>query len=1245
MKRLSRRSRVLAPALALLAAVGGLAIAPDRPVAALTSAENLPVSVNVSRTNQSSAGDRTLHDAPISFAQFDDSANTLNSATLSWNLSITGERSGGSRGTLRLSYGGDLAAEALTYDTPQKTFTLVGSAPVTSGHLGTGTFSPSNLLIRYTGISGTFPWGVEAAVTGTVTMTYDYTAGVADTTPPVVTVPSNVVAEQTSMAGAVVTYSGQSFTDNVGVTSLGCTPASGSTFGPGPTTVTCTASDAAGNTASDTFTVLVQDTTDPVVGIIVSSPVEATGPGGAPVPFWVSVADDSATASLDSCSPASGETFPIGSTTISCTASDASSNTGGDTATVVVQDTTDPTVVVPSNIVSEATGPSGATVSYPAATYSDAVGVVSSGCSPATNTSFSIGANTVTCSATDNAGNTGSDSFLITVEDTTDPVVVAPSNMVREATSSAGAVVTYPAATYSDAVGVVSSGCSPTSGSTFSIGVNTVVCNAADAAGNTGTDTFTITVSDTTPPVASVIVSSPVEATGPSGATVTYTVDATDDDSIDSVVCNPPSGSTFGIGTTTINCTVTDPSSNSTSASGSVTVVDTTAPTIAVPADFGVEQQSAAGSLVTYSTTFTDAVGVTSSSCAPASGSLFGPGATTVTCEAEDAAGNDASDSFVVTVSDSVAPAIVVPSDFGVEQESAAGSVVTYSATFTDAVGVTSSSCAPASGSAFGPGATTVTCEAEDAAGNDASDSFVVTVSDSVAPTIVVPTDFEVEQDSAAGSVVTYSATFADAVGVTSSSCAPASGSTFSPGPTLVTCVAEDAAGNDANDSFVVTVRDTTAPAASIVVDDTFEATGPSGATVTYTVDATDVDGIDSVVCTPLSGSVFPIGSTAIDCTITDASSNETRAMATVTVEDTTEPTVTVPTDVVAEAAGTDGAVADYSGQSFVDVVGVESSGCTPASGTTFAIGATTVICSASDAAGNTGSATFTVTVSDTTAPTATTPDDVVAEAAGPDGATVAFAVPADDAVGVDAIVCDHEPESTFAVGTTEVTCSVADAAGNSTAVSFSITIVDTTPPAVVDAPTIVAEATGVDGAPVTFDLDVSDVVGVATVECDPPSGSTMGIGTHAVTCTITDAAGNSTSTTFDVTVADTTAPAVPSDAPELSQSFVLPAGAQSGVINYELPDIVEAAGAVEVACTPASGSTFGVGVHDIECTATDGAGNSTPFTIEMVVAGASGGPSLPATGRGVHQWLLLGAFAIALGTFLSGSSRRVRRS
>lgn len=1244
MKRLSRRSRVLAPALALLAAVGGLAIAPDRPVAALTTAENLPVSVNVSRTNQSSAGDRTLHDEPISFAQFDDSVNTLNSATLSWNLSITGERNGGSRGTLRLSYGGDTASEALTYDTPQKTFTLVGSAPVTSGHLGTGTFSPSNLLVRYTGISGTFPWGVEAAVTGTVTMTYDYTAGVADTTPPVVTVPADVTAELTIPSGAVVTYSGQTFTDNVGVTSSGCSPASGSTFALGSTTVTCTASDAAGNSSSDTFNVLVQDTTDPMVTILVTSPVEATGPTGAVVGFSTSITDASGSATLDSCSPTSGTTFPIGSTTISCTASDASSNTGGDTTSVVVHDTTDPVVTVPSLVTVEASGPSGSNVTYPAATYSDAVGVVSSGCIPAAGTTFPIGASAVTCTASDAAGNTGSETFTVNVEDTTDPVVVAPSDIVEEATSSAGAVVTYPAATNSDAVGVVSSGCNPSSGSTFPIGVNTVVCNAVDNAGNTGTDTFTITVSDTTAPTAAVIVSSPVEATGPSGAPVTYTVDASDNDEIDTVSCTPPSGSTFGLGTTTINCTVTDPSSNSTPASGTVTVVDTTAPGIAVPADFGVEQDSAAGSVVTYSATFSDAVGVTSSSCSPLSGTLFPPGPTSVTCTASDAAGNNSSDSFVVTVTDSVGPGIVVPGDFDVEQDAPTGAVVTYNVTFSDAVGVTTSSCSPLSGAVFPAGPTTVTCTASDAAGNNSSDSFVVTVADTVAPTITVPADFEVEQESAAGSLVSYSALFSDAVGVTSSGCTPVSWSTFTPGPTLVSCTASDAAGNIANDSFVVTVIDTTAPAASIVVDDTFEATGPSGATVTYTVDASDIDGIDSVACTPLSGSVFPIGVTAIDCTVTDNSSNESHAMATVRVEDTTAPAVTVPADVVVEATGADGAAATYAGQSFTDVVGVESSGCSPVSGTMFPIGPNTVTCSATDDAGNTGSAAFTITVSDTTPPTATAPDDITTEAAGPDGSPVEFAVTADDVVGVASIDCDHASGSTFAVGTTTVACTVSDAAGNSTDVSFSITVDDTTPPAVLEAPSIVAEATGPDGAPVTFTLDVDDVVGVANVECDPPSGTTLDIGTHEVTCTVTDAAGNSTSTTFDVTVADTTGPTVASDAPELSQSVVLPAGARSGVIDYDLPDVADATGVAEVACTPAPGSTFDIGVHDIDCTATDAAGNTTPFTIEMVVAGAFG-PSLPATGRGIDLWMLLGGFAIALGLLLTGTSRRLRRS
>jgi len=62
----------------------------------------------------------------------------------------------------------------------------------------------------------------------------------------------------TSPNGAVVTFD-RPVTDNVGVTSFVCDPASGSVFSNGPHTVKCTASDAAGNSATDYFSVNVID--------------------------------------------------------------------------------------------------------------------------------------------------------------------------------------------------------------------------------------------------------------------------------------------------------------------------------------------------------------------------------------------------------------------------------------------------------------------------------------------------------------------------------------------------------------------------------------------------------------------------------------------------------------------------------------------------------------------------------------------------------------------------------------------------------------------------------------------------------------------------------------------------------------------------------------------------------------------------------------------------------------------------
>ncbi len=68
----------------------------------------------------------------------------------------------------------------------------------------------------------------------------------------------------------------------------------------------------------------------------------------------------------------------------------------------------------------------------------------------------------------------------------------------------------------------MSATCEPASASTFGLGVTTVTCRATDQAGNTGSDTFDVTVRDTTAPVITVPVDEVVEATGAQGAKVQY---------------------------------------------------------------------------------------------------------------------------------------------------------------------------------------------------------------------------------------------------------------------------------------------------------------------------------------------------------------------------------------------------------------------------------------------------------------------------------------------------------------------------------------------------------------------------------------------------------------------------------------------------------------------------------------------------------------------------------------------------
>jgi hypothetical protein len=84
----------------------------------------------------------------------------------------------------------------------------------------------------------------------------------------------------------------------------------------------------------------------------------------------------------------------------------------------------------------------------------------------------------------------------------------------------------------------------------------------------------------------------------------------------------------------------------------------------------------------------------------------------------------------------------------------------------------------------------------------------------------------------------------------------------------------------------------------------------------------------------------------------------------------------------------------------------------------------------------------------DTNPPVLTVPDDITVEAAGPLGAQVHFATSAiDDVDGVVPVTCTPPSGSTFALNTTSVACTAADAAGNMSNASFSVTVEDSTAP------------------------------------------------------------------------------------------------------------------------------------------------------------------------------------------------------
>ena len=285
-----------------------------------------------------------------------------------------------------------------------------------------------------------------------------------DTTPPVLAgVPASITVNANTAGGAVVTFALPTASDpDDAAGPVTCTPASGSTFPIGTTTVTCSSTDTHGNTGSASFTVTVVPV-NMLVPVLVTETISVT---------------DVVTAA-----PA----IPVLVQELISVA---------DSPTFFLPDFTPPVLAgVPGSFTVEGNTLGGAIVTFALPTASDpddAAGPVT--CVPASGSTFAVGATIVTCRSTDTHGNLGSATFTVTVADTTPPVLTLPPNITLDPTSPAGAAVTFPSAATDIVSGTVVVTCTPASGSTFPIGTTRVACSARDAAGNVANGRFTVSV-------------------------------------------------------------------------------------------------------------------------------------------------------------------------------------------------------------------------------------------------------------------------------------------------------------------------------------------------------------------------------------------------------------------------------------------------------------------------------------------------------------------------------------------------------------------------------------------------------------------------------------------------------------------------------------------------------------------------------------------------------------------------------
>ncbi|XP_071819452.1 uncharacterized protein [Apostichopus japonicus] len=1102
----------------------------------------------------------------------------------------------------------------------------------------------------------------------TSTCTFTVTIITTDNTPPVISnCPDNILLNiELGITSAIAFWVEPTATDLSGVANIVSQSASpGDAFSLGTTIVNYVFSDGF-NSDSCAFNVVVTpvDTQPPVIANCpapISVVIELGSTGG--VAFWTepTATDFSGTVTLIERTNSPGSVFPVGTTVVRYTFSDNGGNEDFCTfpVTVTTEDTQDPIISnCPANIpVTIELGITQGVASWTEPTATDISGtanLVQRTSSP--NSLFPIGSTDVTYTFSDNAGNTAECIFTVTVTtvDTTPPIIQnSPADISRVVEFGvSGIPVSWIEPTAFDLSGVANLVLrSHEPGSVFPVGTTVVTYTFSDASGNPSQTEFTVTVTteDTVPPTIQNCPSNiglVVELGITSTSAFWLEPTATDlSGTVNLVTRSHTPGSSFPLGTTGVTYTFTDASNNPSTCSFNVvvSVEDTTPPVVSncpAPIPITVELGSTEASAQWQEPTATDLSGIVSlAQRSHAPGSSFPLGTTVVTYRFIDNAGNDVDCSFPVTVtpSDTQDPIIsncpaniFVTIELGITR----GVASWTEPTATDISGTTTLAQRTSSPDSLFPiGSTDVTYTFSDNSGNTAECTFTVTVStvDTTPPIIQnSPADISrVVEFGVSGIPVSWiEPTAFDLSGVANlvlRSHEP--GSVFPVGTTVVTYTFRDASGNPSQTEFTVTVttEDTVPPTIQNCPSNiglVVELGSTSAPAFWLEPTATDLSGtVNLVTRSHTPGSSFPLGTTGVTYTFTDASNNPSTCSfnVVVSVEDTTPPVVSncpAPIPITVELGSTE-ASAQWQEPTATDLSGIVSlAQRSNAPGSSFPLGTTVVTYRFIDNAGNDVVCSFPVTVTPSD-----TQDPIISNCPANIFVTIELGITRGVASWTEPTATDisgtttlaqrtSSPNSLFPIGSTDVTYTFSDNSGNTAECTFTVTVttVDTTPPIIQNSPADISRVVefGVSGIPVSWieptAFDLSGVANLVLRSHEP--GSVFPVGTTVVTYTFRDASGNPSQTEFTVTVTteDTVPPTIQNCPSNIG--LVVELGSTSASAFWLEPTATDLSGTVNlVTRSHTPGSSFPLGTTGVTYTFTDASNNPSTCSFNVVVS------------------------------------------